>query len=104
MAVLEAMASACAVVASTEPLSNALLLSEGRGFAVPAGNVTETSAALAQLLSDEQLCQRMGQLARQYIATHHSPEMFRRTLERTTGWAGLHELIDQHSLCQEAKQ
>ncbi|GEM_PF-516588 len=104
MAVLEAMASACAVVASTEPLSNALLLSEGRGFAVPAGDVAATSAALAQLLNNEQLCQQMGQLARQYIATYHSPEMFRRTLERATGWTRLHELIDQHSLSQEAER
>lgn len=87
MAVLEAMASACAVIASTEPLSNALLLSEGRGFAVPAGNSDQTSQALLTLLQDEQLCQRMGEHARAYIAQYHSPEMFRRTLLQATGYS-----------------
>src|SRR5207245_10390627 len=35
MAILEAMASGCAVVASTLPVANASLLAEGRGIAVP---------------------------------------------------------------------
>lgn len=92
MAVLEAMASTCAVVASTEPLSNALLLSEGRGIAVPAGDPEQTSKALLRLLTDPALCQHMGNLARSYIAVHHSPTLFKRTLQRVTYWSGLDKL------------
>lgn len=92
MAVLEAMASSCAVIAATEPMSNAQLLAEGRGIAVPAGNVEQTTQALMQLVNDPLLCRRMGSLARDYIAVHHSPAMFRRDLMRVTYWSGLDEL------------
>jgi glycosyltransferase involved in cell wall biosynthesis len=80
MAVLEAMASSCAVIASTEPLANEFLLAEGRGLAVPAGDAAQTSDALLLLLNDAVLRQRMGMLAREYIRDHHSPAMFRRVL------------------------
>jgi len=35
----------------------------------------------------------MGKLARDYIAEHHSPVQFRRTLLRATYWSGLDELL-----------
>ena len=92
MAILEAMASGCAVVASTRPISNAHLLAEGRGIAVAPGDVEETSEALVRLMNDEELCRSMGRLAREYVATHHSPALFRRTLLRATCWSGLDEL------------
>lgn len=93
MAVLEAMASGCAGIASTEPLSNAHLLAEGRGIAVPPGDVVQTSMALVRLLNDIELCHRMGGLARDYIAVQHSAAMFRRTLMRVTYWSALDELL-----------
>ncbi len=94
MAVLEAMASSCAVIASTEPLSNAVLLSEGRGIAISTGDIEQTSKALIHLLSDVELCHRMGKLAREYVSLHHSPEIFRRTLLRATRWSSLDILLD----------
>jgi glycosyltransferase involved in cell wall biosynthesis len=93
MAVLEAMASGCAVIASTEPLSNARLLAEGRGIAVPPGDAEQTALALVQLVNDLELCHRMGDLARDYIAVHHSAAVFRRTLLRATYWSGLDEFL-----------
>jgi glycosyltransferase involved in cell wall biosynthesis len=93
MAVLEAMASGCAVIASTEPMANAPLLAEGRGFAVPLGDAEQTALALARLVSDLELCRRMGELARDYLAVHHSAASFRRTLMRATSWCGLDELL-----------
>ncbi len=93
MAVLEAMATGCAVIASTEPLSNAVLLAERRGIAVDAGDSEQTSQALVRLLSDVQLRERMGRLAREYIALHHSPNTFRRTLLRATYWSALDTLV-----------
>jgi glycosyltransferase involved in cell wall biosynthesis len=85
MAVLEAMAGGCAVVAATEPISNAHLLADGRGIAVPANNVEQTAQALVQLVNDLPLCHRMGRLAREHVAVHHSPAKFRRTLQRVVG-------------------
>lgn len=94
MAVLEAMASSCAVIASTEPLSNAVLLAEGRGIAVPAGDRGQTAQALIHLLTNAELCHHMGNLAREYITIHHSSALFRRNLLRTTYWSGLDELLN----------
>jgi glycosyltransferase involved in cell wall biosynthesis len=94
MAVLEAMASACAVIATTEPVSNKTLLSEGRGVAVSPGNAQQIGEALVCLVNNPELCQRMGQSARSYIAQKHSPAVFRRTLLRVSGWQGQRELCD----------
>jgi glycosyltransferase involved in cell wall biosynthesis len=93
MAILEAMASACAVIASTQPVSNATLLAQGRGIAVPPGDIAQTSEALVRLMSDGELCKRMGMLARDYVMTYHSPVAFRRALLRVTSWAALDELL-----------
>jgi glycosyltransferase involved in cell wall biosynthesis len=93
MAVLEAMAAGCAVIASTRPPSNALLLSEGRGIAVRPADVEETASALARLIASPTLCRQMGQAARAYIAERHSPAAFRRVLLRASGWADLEQLL-----------
>jgi glycosyltransferase involved in cell wall biosynthesis len=93
MAVLEAMASGCAAIASEQPMSNALLLSEGRGIAVKPGDVGQTSKALIRLLSDPELCHRMGLAARDYIAVQHSASNFKRNLMRVTYWSGLNDLL-----------
>ena len=95
MAVLEAMASGCAVIASTEPLANATLLAEGRGIAVPAGDVAQTSDALLLLLDDARLCRSMGIAAREYIRAYHNPAAFRRVLLRALGEAHADEPAQQ---------
>jgi glycosyltransferase involved in cell wall biosynthesis len=93
MAVLEAMASGCAVIASELPISNAVLLAEGRGIAVAPGDIEQTSKALVRLLNDPELCRPMGVLARNYIAARHNAANFRRNLMRVTYWASLDELL-----------
>jgi glycosyltransferase involved in cell wall biosynthesis len=85
LGVLEAMASRCAVIASTEPLANALLLADGRGISVPPGDVEQTSSALLRLITDVSLCRHMGKLARDYVSTHHSPAQFKHALLQVTG-------------------
>jgi glycosyltransferase involved in cell wall biosynthesis len=87
MAVLEAMAAGCAVIASVAPQSNARLLAEGRGIAIQPGNATEIGTALARLCSDPALCHQMGQVAREYVTTHHSALMLKRTLLRASFFA-----------------
>lgn len=97
MAVLEAMASGCAVIATTEPVSNAHLLSAERGIAVPANNIKEISTALVRLIRDEKLRSCMGQRARKYILEHHSPTIFRQALIQVTYWSGLDEFLEIES-------
>jgi len=87
MTVLEAMASGCAVIASTEPLANAALLAQGRGIAVPPADLAQTSDALLLLLDDAPLCRSMGMAAREYIRVYHSPAAFRDVLLRVLGEA-----------------
>ncbi len=94
MAILEAMASRCAVIASTEPLSNAHLLADGRGIALSTNDAQQMADSLICLVSNRAMCMKMGQAARDYVATQHSVAMFRRTLLRVTRWANLDELID----------
>ena len=93
LAILEAMASGCAVIASSEPVANSHMLAEGRGIVVPVGDIEQTSSALVQLLNDPALCQRMGGKARNYVATQHSPTMLRRALMRVTYWSALDTLL-----------
>ncbi|HZO71094.1 MAG TPA: glycosyltransferase [Ktedonobacteraceae bacterium] len=100
LAIMEAMAAGCAVIASTEPVANACLLDEGRGITVPPGDVLQTSHALSRLLQDRELCRTMGQRARAYIAQHHSPAMFQRTLLRATCWSALDSLLSQEKSLQ----
>lgn len=96
-AVLEGMAAGCAVIASDEPLANVRMLAEGRGMAVPAGDVEETSKALGRLLRDSDLRDRMGKAAREYITLHHGAEAFRRVLLRASYWSDLHQLLEAQS-------
>ena len=94
MAVLEAMASGCAVVASTLPLANVQMLAHGRGITVSPANAVETSMALIRLLNDPDLCRRMANAARNYVETQHSAILFRRALMRAIHWSALDEFLN----------
>lgn len=97
MAVLEAMATACAVVASTIPRSNASLLAEGRGIAIEPGNSGAVAAALSHLCNDLELCAQMGKRARNYIATYHTAQMLRRNLWRASFFAPEIEIVAENT-------
>lgn len=84
MAVLEAMAAGCAVIASVMPQSNAQLLAEGRGIAITPASATDISAALVRLCGDLTLCHNMGYMAREYVTTYHSAQMLKRSLLRAS--------------------
>jgi glycosyltransferase involved in cell wall biosynthesis len=86
VAVLEAMAAGCAVIASTAPQMVAQYLADGRGIAIPVGDVDATAAALIKTITDLPRCQQMGTAARVYIAKHHTAEALRRALLRATFW------------------
>jgi glycosyltransferase involved in cell wall biosynthesis len=94
MAVLEAMAAGCAVIATTRPLSNAKLLAQGRGIAIPAEDVEQICESLVRLVNDPELCRQIGHLARNYVVTQHGAVMLKRALMRAAHWSALHEFFD----------
>lgn len=87
MAVLEAMAAGCAVVASIVPQSNARLLADGRGIPIASGDAGAIGTALTCLCDDLALCRQMGQLAREYVATYHTAQVLKRSLLRASFFA-----------------
>jgi glycosyltransferase involved in cell wall biosynthesis len=87
MAVLEAMSAGLAVIASTEPRSNAALLNDGRGIAIPVNDAEALSAALARLCADGVAREGMGHAARDYVVRRHSAEALRRSLLRVSYWS-----------------
>jgi glycosyltransferase involved in cell wall biosynthesis len=87
VAVLEAMAAGCVVIASTAPQMVAKYLADGRGIAIPVGDVDATAAALIRTITDLPRCQQMGTTARAYVAQHHTAKALRRALLRATFWA-----------------
>jgi glycosyltransferase involved in cell wall biosynthesis len=93
MAVLEAMASGCAVIASTTHMVNTRMLADGRGIGVPVGDVGKTYQALLQLLSDPALRRESGERARAYVAEQHSPRMLKRAVMRVVGWSALEQML-----------
>lgn len=86
---LEGMAAGCAIIASTESLANAYVLSEGRGIVVPAGDVEQTCTALECLLQDADLRNRLCKAAREYVALHHGTEALRTLLQQTSYWSDI---------------
>jgi glycosyltransferase involved in cell wall biosynthesis len=99
MAVLEAMAAGCAVVASVSPLSNARLLADGRGIPIKPGDAQEISTALTHLCNDQGLCRQMGHMAREYISAYHNATMLKRTLLRVSHFAPT--LVEQKKRASE---
>lgn len=93
MAVLEAMASGCAVIASTTHMVNTRMLADGRGIGVPVDDAEKTYQALIQLLNDPALRREMGTRARMYVVEQHSPRMLRRALMRVVGWSALDQML-----------
>jgi len=88
MAVLEAMAAGCVVIAATAPPLIARYLADGRGMAIPVGDVDTVGAALVEAITSLESCRQMGYRAREYVAIHHSSTALKRALLRAAGWPG----------------
>lgn len=80
MAMLEAMAASCAVVASSIPPLNRTLLAEERGIVVSPDSASEIAHAIVHLCNNPYLIAEMGQAARAYVAYYHSASALQRSL------------------------
>lgn len=74
MAVLEAMATGCATVASTVGGIPEVLVDGENGLLVPPRDAVALAAALARLLDDADLCARLGDGARRTVEQQYSTE------------------------------
>lgn len=72
-AVLEAMASGLPVIATTAPEVHRAMLAEGRGIAVPPGDRAALTAAVGELLGDEERRAHAARGARAYVEANHAP-------------------------------
>jgi glycosyltransferase involved in cell wall biosynthesis len=72
-AVLEAMASGLAVVATTAPPIHRSMLADGRGIAVEPGDRDMLRDGILAFLRDRPRAAAAGAAARDYVETHHSP-------------------------------
>lgn len=87
LAVLEAMAAGCAVVATAVPELIANYLADGRGIAVSPGDAEGLSRGLARVLADVEAARSMGRRARAYVAQHHSDAALRSSLRQAAASA-----------------
>jgi glycosyltransferase involved in cell wall biosynthesis len=87
VAVLEAMAAGCGVIATTAPRMVATYLAENRGIAIPPGDAPAVAMALSQAITDLPRCRQMGRRAREYVTARHTAQALRRALRRGTFWA-----------------
>jgi glycosyltransferase involved in cell wall biosynthesis len=80
VAVLEAMASGLAVVATTEPIAHAEILDEGRGSPIAPGDAALLARTIEAYAADAAARRAAGAAARAYVEAHHAPAAFRREL------------------------
>lgn len=81
-AVLEAMASGLAVVATTAPEAHRAMLADGRGIAAEPDDRAAISEAIGSLLADATLRGHMGEAARRHVAANHAPELLDEAVAR----------------------
>lgn len=86
MAVLEAMATGCAAVATESTRHIAEYLADGGGIAVPVRDITGLTQGLVALVSDDRRRESARTRARNYVVQHHTAEAVRRVLLRATGY------------------
>lgn len=86
VAILEAMAAECGVIATLAPRSNAQLLAQGRGITTAIGDVEALAGALVTMLASPEQTRQHGRAARAYVVEHHTAVALRRSLLRATFW------------------
>jgi glycosyltransferase involved in cell wall biosynthesis len=81
LAVLEAMATQCAVVATNSPKSHEELLAHDRGIAVPIRSSSAIAGSITFLARDAELRKRMGENGRRWVLENHSSKAVKKSIE-----------------------
>jgi len=81
LAVLEAMATQCAVVATNSPKSHEELLAHDRGIAVPIRSSSAIAGSITFLARDAELRKRMGENGRRWVLKNHSSKAVKKSIE-----------------------
>ena len=81
-ALLEAMACARAIVASSIPAMRSLLTHRKEGLLVPPGDPRALADAITELLADPGLRKRLGRASREYVESRHAHEVIAKELEQ----------------------
>lgn len=91
LAMVEAMRSGCAVVASAHGAAAELLADGATGLLVAPGDVEQTAAAVARLLADDALRDQVAAAGRRYVGATFSEEQF---ASRIAGlWQGAGQVV-----------
>lgn len=81
-----AMEAGCAVVANAPRWSARMPLEDGRGIAIPSGNINALGSAVAYLLGDPEARSQMSARGWRYRRERRSPESLMRSKRRLDGW------------------
>jgi glycosyltransferase involved in cell wall biosynthesis len=95
MAVLEAMGAARAVIATTAPRSNAYLLADGRGIAVPPGLSSALSDAIVFFARDTNSRQQAGRMAREFVSQNFAPQTVALRIVGALRAVSMHANVDE---------
>ncbi len=105
MSLLEAMAAGCPVVASAVGGIPDLVIDGENGLLVPPGDRGALATALARILRDRELAQRLGRAARATIAQRYTAERSLVRLEQVYAGLGVRrEAAAEHSVAQPLQE
>jgi len=81
LAVLEAMSTGCAVIATNSPRSHENLLADKRGIVVPVRDSSAIAKSIMLLAENAELRKRMGESARKWVIKQHSLRSLKESIE-----------------------
>jgi glycosyltransferase involved in cell wall biosynthesis len=81
LAVLEAMATQCAIVSTNVPKSHEILLADEKGIIVPVMDSTAIAKSIILLAGNANLRKRMGEKARKWVVRYHSSKVLKSGIE-----------------------
>jgi glycosyltransferase involved in cell wall biosynthesis len=86
LAVLEAMSTGCAVIATNSPRSHENLLADKKGIVVPVKNSSAIANSIIILAENAELRKQMGESARKWVIKQHSLRSLKESIESLLVW------------------
>jgi glycosyltransferase involved in cell wall biosynthesis len=80
LAVLEAMSTGCAVIATNSPRSHENLLADKKGIVIPVKDSSAIAESLILLAENSELRKQLGENARKWVIKNHSLQALRESI------------------------